>query len=158
MCFVSGKKYVEIKHNSIDSRLNESKDSYLSFGQWYDSEFFKFKIFKKGTLHIEFKDKYLYEQFNMTACKVKNWLPDNYGHSTTQGKSQPHPKAKVYNTSVNKSSNSDSAFKSSDSDSKVSIVSRTKTDINIDTLLNTVKEIKNKSDSVQLNMLVENIS
>ena len=44
------------------------------FGEWYDSEFFKAKLFKKGTLHLEFNDEWLYQQFNLTACKYKNWL------------------------------------------------------------------------------------
>lgn len=51
----------------------------IKFGEWYDSEFFKFKIFKKGTMHIEFNDDFLYEQFNLIACKAKNWLPNMPG-------------------------------------------------------------------------------
>lgn len=101
LCFVSGKKFTDIKSNSIESVVSRIRNSDLAFGNWYDSEFFKFKIFKKGTLHLEFKDKFLYEQFNIIACKGKNWLPDTYGHSTTQGKSQAHPKAKAYSFSEN---------------------------------------------------------
>jgi hypothetical protein len=42
-----------------------------------ESEFFKFRCYKKGTLHIEFKDKYLWQEFNMRACSGKNWLPES---------------------------------------------------------------------------------
>lgn len=94
-------------------------------------------------MHIEFKDKFLYEQFNVIACKGKNWLPDSYGHSTTQGKGQPHSKAKVYKDPVNKPSFVDL---------------QPKEEINIDNLLQAVKEIKNKNDVIQLNMLMENAS
>lgn len=82
MCFILKKDYENI--NSVYKVIEEAnrkaekeKDFYkytLNFGEWYDSEFFKFKMFKKGTIHLEFKDKYLYEQFNIIACKNKNWL------------------------------------------------------------------------------------
>ena len=110
LCFVSGKKFTDIKSNTIDSVVNRKKDKDLTFGNWYDSEFFKFKIFKKGTLHLEFKDKFLYEQFNIIACKGKNWLPDTYGHSTTQGKAKAHPKAKAYSFSENNNKSTTGEF------------------------------------------------
>ena len=40
-----------------------------------ESEFFYFRCFKKGTLHIRFKDEWLWAEFNQRACKGKNWLP-----------------------------------------------------------------------------------
>jgi hypothetical protein len=36
-------------------------------------------IFKKGTMHIEFKDLDLLRRFNIQACIGKNFLPDDYG-------------------------------------------------------------------------------
>ena len=82
MCFIMKKDYKSI--NSVysvifkaNSEAEKQRDFYnytLNFGAWYDSEFFRFKMFKKGTIHLEFKDKYLYEQFNIIACKNKNWL------------------------------------------------------------------------------------
>jgi hypothetical protein len=48
-----------------------------SFENTLESAYFKIKFFKKGTVHLEFKDKDLWDQFNMTACATKNWLPDN---------------------------------------------------------------------------------
>jgi len=44
-----------------------------------ESTFFKIKFFKKGTLHLEFKDLDLLRKFNIVACKGKGWLPDDYG-------------------------------------------------------------------------------
>ncbi|MCP4761329.1 MAG: DUF4942 domain-containing protein, partial [archaeon] len=40
------------------------------------SEFFNFRCYKKGTLHLHFKDDWLWEEFNMRACAGKNWLPE----------------------------------------------------------------------------------
>ena len=35
-------------------------------------------VFKKGTLHITYKDENLLKQFNIIAGKSKNWLPDDF--------------------------------------------------------------------------------
>lgn len=70
LCFISGKKFEEI--NSID-KCYMRKD--LKFGQWHDSEFFEWKGFKKGTIHIKFKNEYIYQEFNRIACEGKNWIP-----------------------------------------------------------------------------------
>lgn len=45
------------------------------FDNTLESTFFNIKFFKKGTMHIEFKDAKLWEQFNIRATKHKNWLP-----------------------------------------------------------------------------------
>lgn len=41
-----------------------------------DSTFFKMRGFKKGTLHIDFKDLDLLAKFNQAAAKGKKWLGD----------------------------------------------------------------------------------
>ena len=40
-----------------------------------ESTYFKLKFFKKGTIHLEFKDEELWKEFNYRACKGKMWLP-----------------------------------------------------------------------------------
>lgn len=46
-----------------------------------ESEFFLVRYFKKGTIHITFKDRELLARFNYKAAQAKNWLPpeDTYG-------------------------------------------------------------------------------
>ena len=44
------------------------------------STFFEISVFKKGTIHLIFRDKDILRRFNITACKGKNWLPQDYGH------------------------------------------------------------------------------
>ena len=39
------------------------------------SGYFDIKFFKKGTVHLYFKDKKLWDEFNMRACAGKDWLP-----------------------------------------------------------------------------------
>ena len=84
MCFIMKKNYENINsiekaihtYNKNEPMIKSSWQDVVLPNKWYDSEFFRFKAFLKGTMHLEFKDKYLYEQFNIIACKGKNWLPD----------------------------------------------------------------------------------
>lgn len=48
-----------------------------------DTEFFIFSFFKKGTVHLKFKDENLLRRFNIEACKLKKWLPMDYGAKET---------------------------------------------------------------------------
>jgi hypothetical protein len=41
-----------------------------------ESHFFYFRCYKKQTLHIEFKDHFLWQEFNMRAVAGKKWLPE----------------------------------------------------------------------------------
>ncbi|PJC58181.1 MAG: hypothetical protein CO025_09935, partial [Ignavibacteria bacterium CG_4_9_14_0_2_um_filter_37_13] len=40
------------------------------------AEFFSMRCYKKGTLHLEFRDESLWHEFNMRACANKKWLPE----------------------------------------------------------------------------------
>jgi predicted RNA methylase len=66
ICFITGKKYDEME--SFWKICQE-----LDFGKWYDFNFFRFKGYKKGTTHVEFKDEKIWEQFNIAACKSKGF-------------------------------------------------------------------------------------
>lgn len=91
MCYLTGKNYDEFselvkeceystkerdrfyKMESLSHAISNVKigDSGLK-----DSEFFTFRCYKKGTLHITFKDEWLWEEFNLRATDGKKWLPD----------------------------------------------------------------------------------
>lgn len=43
------------------------------------STYFKITVHKKGTIHLEFRNLDILRRFNVTACRGKNWLPDDYG-------------------------------------------------------------------------------
>lgn len=43
-----------------------------------ETEFFYVSIFKKGTIHLEFRDLELLRHFNIEACKQKEFLPMDY--------------------------------------------------------------------------------
>jgi len=41
--------------------------------------FFEISIFKKGTIHLKFRSAELCRKFNIEACRLKKWLPMDYG-------------------------------------------------------------------------------
>lgn len=57
-----------------------------SYGKKIDSTYFEMKVYKKGTLHLLFKDLDLLERFNYAAAKGKNWLPDTYKEDRKRNK------------------------------------------------------------------------
>lgn len=84
MCLVDGKKFEQI--NSLAdalehrfSRLNGEKgvklpDDIEAYNVVY-STYWRCRFFKKGTVHLWFRDDYLWQEFNLMAAKGKNWLP-----------------------------------------------------------------------------------
>jgi hypothetical protein len=42
-----------------------------------ESRYFRIKFWKKGTVHLEFKHKQLWEKFNITAAAGKKWIGEN---------------------------------------------------------------------------------
>ena len=63
--------------SDIDYICNE----YNHFGQSKKCEFKYFFVdfYKKGTVHITFKDDELLKKFNIYGCMKKGWLPPSYG-------------------------------------------------------------------------------
>lgn len=69
-CWLMGMNYKKIE--TIESALN--KDIHGAKLKKCESEFFKIKYFKKGTVHLEFKSTKLLDMFNRVASEHKNWL------------------------------------------------------------------------------------
>jgi hypothetical protein len=76
LCWLSGKKYEDLTiktswaiREKCDS-ANKLKDHQGKF----ESDFFEMRIFKKGTLHLVFKDRQLLDRFNIKAAEDKNWI------------------------------------------------------------------------------------
>ncbi|MDR3668670.1 MAG: DUF4942 domain-containing protein, partial [Ignavibacteriaceae bacterium] len=80
MCYIEGVNYESCY--SINQSLNAHINNlgYVRTGEKFinqgESQFFNYKFWKKGTLHLEFKDVKLWEEFNIRACNGKNWLPE----------------------------------------------------------------------------------
>lgn len=48
------------------------------YAEPFSSTFFDIRIFKKGTVHLIFRDKDLLAQFNRAAAQGKNWVGAGY--------------------------------------------------------------------------------
>jgi hypothetical protein len=79
--YLSGKKcpenlytYNGSSYKTISHFCYNHKQEGKNYSEEFENEFFKFKIFKKGTLHIDFKDLKILEQINRIAAEGKNWI------------------------------------------------------------------------------------
>ena len=69
MCYLTGKKIKEVK--SLEMAIKQYPVGYT---KKMDSEFFEFRCYKKGTIHLFFKDEWLWAEFNQRAAKGKKWV------------------------------------------------------------------------------------
>lgn len=74
LCYLTGKKLDEI--TTLCKTVQELYKNKQS-GVCADTTFFKIKYFKKGTLHLQFKDVLLWEYFNCCASSLRGYpLPE----------------------------------------------------------------------------------
>lgn len=88
LCFVLGLNFDTVKDKGIckvvDAAIKEEQKNYWSgkvavdykniYKRTHDSYFFTIKLYKKGTMHLQFKDESLWARFNQAAAEGKNWL------------------------------------------------------------------------------------
>lgn len=78
MAFLEGKKLESVPRTMVCALEEHFKECGPDFsGVLFESTYFEMRCYKKGTLHMYFKDKELWERFNLTAARGKNWLPDD---------------------------------------------------------------------------------
>jgi hypothetical protein len=79
LCFVSGKKFEDIRgvYDAIYEHLRQI-GSKVAYDDEFESEFFRVRVFKKGTVHLDFKDADLLARFNITAAEGKHWVGGGY--------------------------------------------------------------------------------
>ena len=70
MCYLSGKDFDKIKTIEDTVKVIEIGDSSI-----HESEFFRMRVYKKGTCHLTFKDQKLLDRFNIEAVRDKWGLP-----------------------------------------------------------------------------------
>ncbi|MFA5724375.1 MAG: DUF4942 domain-containing protein [Candidatus Pacearchaeota archaeon] len=87
MCFLSGDDFEKLQaadytsnqdapKNLLDQAFKQLIGAGKFSGVKQESKFFEISAYYKGTGHFYFKDEKLWEKFNITAAKGKNWLPD----------------------------------------------------------------------------------
>jgi len=78
LCFVSGNKIDNIHgtEKAIRNAIERSNNNYANSTKG-ESTFFEFQFYKKGTIHLWFKDEETWTRFNVMAAEGKHWLPPN---------------------------------------------------------------------------------
>lgn len=77
MCWLAGKDFEEVSRTEdyMKRSLNNTlKTIPVGDQRWYCSAFFHVKAFKKGTIHLKFRDVDLLNKFNITVNQGKNQL------------------------------------------------------------------------------------
>lgn len=74
MCYVMGVDFNETESfrtflDNCQGRVSQFRE----FGELYDWGFFKVRGYKKGSLHVQFKDDKVWDEFNKVACKSKGF-------------------------------------------------------------------------------------
>lgn len=73
MNYFSGlSKYISIR-DALETSFIQGKSKSI------ESTYFTISVYKKGTIHLTFKDESIRRRFNIVACKHKKWLPEDYG-------------------------------------------------------------------------------
>ena len=103
LCYITGDRYEEIEyidgkqvHKGIKT-LNHSINR-NTYGEWYECEYFKYKGYKNGNMHFEFKDEDVWAMFNQRISKIKGYplyeAKEQTAYQKRQsGKSDPEKKA-----------------------------------------------------------------
>lgn len=71
LCTVTGRPFDSVR--TIRTSLEEA---FKNVEDKAESEFFSCKAYKKGTLHLKFKDRKVWELFNMAAARGRGWLAE----------------------------------------------------------------------------------
>ncbi len=65
LCFITGRKYAEV------GQPTKPADGVFWPGEWYEWGFFRFRAYKKGTVHFEFKDEEVWAAVNARYARIK---------------------------------------------------------------------------------------
>ena len=106
LCFITGEQYESFTWENytrtrrgimtISSSIDKNK-----YGEWYECHFFKYKGYKNGNMHFEFRDEKVWENFNKQVARIKGYpLPEYktqtaYQNRQTGRKETPNKQTKT---------------------------------------------------------------
>jgi hypothetical protein len=74
LCFITGRSYDEVAQPE-----KPSDDGIFWPGEWYTWGFFRFRAYKKGTVHFEFLDEEVWAAVNARYARIKGQvLPETF--------------------------------------------------------------------------------
>jgi len=97
LCYITGKDHdkVILITDALQRAFNEiGKIKRGPHTHKCQSTFFDIQFYMKGTMHLTFRSKELWEEFNMRACAGKMWLPENEAKAWQEKKNPPKPAEK----------------------------------------------------------------
>lgn len=65
LCFLTGRNYEEV------AQPEKTSNRVFWPGEWYNWGFFRFKAYKKGTVHFEFLDEEVWATVNARYARIK---------------------------------------------------------------------------------------
>jgi len=115
LCYANGLNYDDIcpaydSYSRTDTSITRSEKILRNsidkntYGEWYESYFFKYKAFKNGNMHFEFKNEDIWATFNQRISKIK-------GYPLFEGKEQTKYQDRQTGRAYQKKSNPAHAFK-----------------------------------------------
>jgi predicted RNA methylase len=86
LCFITSRSYDDV------GQPTKPADGIFWPGEWYDWGFFRFKAYKKGTVHFEFKDEQVWAAVNARYARIKGQvLPEQHRRPKRAGNRQGVP-------------------------------------------------------------------
>ena len=83
LCFITGRAYDDV------GQPTKPVNGVFWPGEWYDWGFFRFKAYKKGTVHFEFKDEEVWAAVNARYARIKGQvLPEQHRRPKRAGRRQ----------------------------------------------------------------------
>lgn len=105
LCYVSGDQFEEHFYNETTNKwdtigiktVNRTIDRNI-YGNWYESHYFKYKGYKNGNMHFEFRNEKIWNDFNQRIAKLKGYplyeaKPETTYQKRQTGKQEPERKA-----------------------------------------------------------------
>lgn len=79
LCVLDGEDFSKCYtiHRMLDAKFRSIGYEPHGYDNTAESQYFRIRFFKKGTVHLVFKSEKLWEKFNITAAKGKAWLGQN---------------------------------------------------------------------------------
>ena len=92
--YIKEDSYGVIKSRRVEEMEHRAKElgaevvhDVLQWGKWWEWDFFRIRCYKKGTVHFEFKDEKVWQQFNARVAKLKGYpLPEKKEQTKYQNK------------------------------------------------------------------------
>lgn len=97
-----------IKESTLNKICDEQAKVYGSkiltiekdWGKWFETDFFRIRCYKKGTMHFEFKDESVWSRFNQAVAKIKGYPLYEYNKYEADKRNKKEQTKSTFKTEV----------------------------------------------------------